>query len=331
MIMMKGNAMTALRAIRRTLPLAAVATLILAQQASAQNCPTQNINMLVGFAAGGAADVIARLVGQRLGERLGRTIVVENRGGAAGNLAAKAVSTAAPDGYTLLTMTSSLAVSETASKNEGFSVDDLRTIAIVAISPYVYAVHPSNPARDLKEFVANGREKSFTYGSPGVGSGPQIGAEYFFREIAKVKAVHVPFNNARAEVSLLGGHVDALVISLPAVTVSINENRLRGLGLASETRNAAAPQVPTLDEGGVPNVYQGSWVGFFAPAKTPDAVVTKLNGEINQIMQDAEVQAKLKSLGFDVMIKPLPEATAYFKSEVVNWGKMVRAIGFSSH
>jgi tripartite-type tricarboxylate transporter receptor subunit TctC len=328
--MMKGNAMTTLRTVCRMLALAAVAAPILAKPVPAQDYPARSINMLVGFAAGGAADVIARLVGQRLSERLGRSVVVENRGGAAGNLAAKQVATAAPDGYTLLTMTSSLAVSETASKNKGFSVDDLCPIAIVAISPYVYAVHPSNPAKDLKEFVANGEKTNFTYGSPGVGSGPHIGAEYFFREVAKVKAVHVPFNNARAEVSLLGGHVDALVISLPAVTLSINENRLRGLGLASETRNAAVPQVPTLDEVGFRNIHQGSWVGFFAPAKTPDAVATKLNAEINQIMQEAAVQTKLKSLGFDVMIKPLPEATAYFKSEVVNWGKMVRAIGFSS-
>ncbi len=318
------------RTLRRTLSLAAVAALMLATPASAQDYPTRNINVLVGFAAGGAADVIARQVGQRLGERLGQTVVVENRGGAGGNIATKIVSNAAPDGYTLLTMTSSLAVSETASKNQGFSVDDLRPIAIVAYSPYVIAVHPSNPAKDLKEFVANGKEKSFTFGSPGVGTGPHIGAEYFFREVAKVKAVHVPFGNARAEVALLGGHVDALVISLPAVTTAINQNQVRGLALANETRSPAAPQVPTLDEGGFPNVHHGSWIGFFAPARTPDAVVAKLNAEINQVMQGADVQAKLKSLGFDVTIKPLPEATAYFKSEVVKWGNMVRAIGFAS-
>jgi tripartite-type tricarboxylate transporter receptor subunit TctC len=322
--------MTTLRTIRRTLAPAAVAALMLAKPAPAQDYPTRNINVLVGFAAGGAADVIARQVGQRLGERLGQTVVVENRGGAGGNIATKLVSNAAPDGYTLLTMTSSLAVSETASKNKGFSVDDLRPIAIVAYSPYVIAVHPTNPARDIKEFVANGREKSFTFGSPGVGTGPHIGAEYFFREVAKVKAVHVPFGNARAEVALLGGHVDALVISLPAVTTAINQNQVRGLALANETRSPATPQVPTLDEGGFPNVHHGSWIGFFAPARTPDAVVTRLNAEINQIMQAADVQAKLKALGFDVTIKPLPEATAYFKSEVVKWGNMVRAIGFSS-
>ena len=316
--------------IRRTLALAAIAALMLAKPTSAQDYPTRNVTMMVGFAAGGAADLIGRLVGQKLSERLGRTFIIENRGGASGNIAGKTVSNAAPDGYTLLTMTSSLAISETASKNKGFSVDDLRPVAIVAISPYVYAVHPSNPAKDLKELVANGKKLSFTYGSPGVGSGPHIGAEYFFREVAKVKAVHVPFNNARAETALLGGHVDALVISLPAVTLSINDKRLRGLGVASETRNKATPQVPTLDEAGFPNIHQGSWVGFFAPAKTPDAVVIKLNAEINQIMQGEDVQAKLKSVGFDVLIKPLPEATAFFKNEVVNWGKMVRAIGFSS-
>jgi tripartite-type tricarboxylate transporter receptor subunit TctC len=119
------------------------------------------------------------------------------------------------------------------------------------------------------------------------------------------------------------------VISLPAVTVSNNDSRLRGLAVASETRNKATPQVPTLGEAGFPGIHQGSWIGFFAPAKTPDAVVIKLNAEINQIMQRPDVQTKLRSVGFDVMIRPLPESVAYFKNEVVNWGKMVRAIGFT--
>lgn len=321
--------MTALRTIFRTLPLAAIAALTLAQPAPAQDYPTRDITVMVGFAPGGATDLIARLVGQKLGERLGRTVVVENRGGASGALASREVSTAAPDGYTLLAMTSSLAISETANKGKGFSVADLRPIAIVAISPYVIAVHPSNPAKTLQEFVANGKEKSFTYGSPGVGSGPHIGGEYFFKEVAKVKAVHVPFGNSRAEVALLGAQIEALSISLPAVTEAINDGRLRGLAVTSEKRNPATPDVPTLGEGGFPNISLGSWNGFFVPAKTPDAVVEKLNAEITQVMQGADVQEKLKSLGFDVMIQTMPEATDFFKSEVSNWGKMVTAIGFS--
>lgn len=322
--------MTSFRAVLYTLPLATCVALMPAKPALAQDYPTRNINVVVGFAPGGATDLIARLVGQKLSERFGRPVVIENRGGASGNIASRLVSQAPPDGYTLLTMTSSLAISETASKNKGFSVDDLRPVAIVAISPYAIAVHPSNPAKNLKELIANGKEKRFTYGSPGVGSGPHIGAEYFFREVAKVQAVHVPYANARAEVAAQGGDIDGIVISLPAVTEAVNNNRLRGLAVASEKRNPATPGLPTLGEGGYPNIHLGSWNGFFVPAKTPDAVVAKLNTEINQIMQGADVQEKLKALGFDVMIKSLPETQAFFKSEVDTWGKMVRSIGFSS-
>jgi tripartite-type tricarboxylate transporter receptor subunit TctC len=304
---------------------------IAVQPAWAQVYPAQNITFQVAFPAGGIADVVARLVGQKLGERLGHTVVVENRGGAGGNIAAKSVSAAAADGYTILATTTSLAVNETASKNKGFSVNELRAVAIVAISPDVLAVHPSNPAKDLKEFIANGKTKSFTYGSAGVGTGPHIGAEYFFREVAKVQAVHVPFTGgAPAVQSAIGNHVDAIVLTLPTVVPPITQGLLRGIGLASPTRNSAVPDVPTYGEMGFPNVYSGSWVGFFAPAKTPDAVIARLNAEINAIVKEPEVQQKLKTIGFDVMIKTQAETEEYFRSEVATWGKMTRAIGYSN-
>jgi len=310
---------------------AAVAVCGLAQPIHAQTYPTQNITFVVGFAAGGIADVVARLVGQKLSERLGHTVVVENRGGAGGNLAAKAVSGAAADGYTILATTTSLAVNETASKNKGFSVNDLRTIAIAAISPDVLAVHPSNPAKDLKEFIKNGKDKSFTYGSAGVGTGPHIGAEFFFREVAKVNAVHVPFTGgAPAVQAAIGNHIDAIVLTLPTVVPPITQGLLRGIGLASPARNSAVPNVPTYGEMGFPNVYSGSWVGFFAPAKTPDAVIDKLNAEINAILKEPEARQKLATIGFDPIIKTTAEASDYFSSEVANWGKMTRAIGFSA-
>jgi tripartite-type tricarboxylate transporter receptor subunit TctC len=327
--------MLVFRAERRILTAAAVLGVAFAQgawqPARAQAYPIQNITFQVAFAAGGIADVVARLVGQKLGERLGHTVVVENRGGAGGNLAAKSVSGAPADGYTILATTTGLAVNETASKNKGFSANDLRAIAIVAISPDVLAVHPSNPAKDLKEFISNGKQKSFTYGSAGVGTGPHIGAEYFFREVAKVQAVHVPFTGgAPAVQSAIGNHVDAIVLTLPTVVPPLTQGLLRGIGLASATRNSAVPDVPIYGEMGYPNVYSGSWVGFFAPAKTPDAVVAKLNAEINAIMKEPEAQQKLKTIGFDVMIKSQAEVEDYFKSEVASWGKMVRAIGYSS-
>jgi len=320
----------ALSAFRTMRCLLLVASAIgLAQPVSAQTFPTQTITFQVAFAAGGIADVVARLVGQKLSQRLAHTVVVENRGGAGGNLAAKAVSGAAPDGHTILATTTSLAVNETATRHKGFSADDLRAVAIVAFSPDVLAVHPSNPAKDLREFVKSG--KSFTYGSAGVGTGPHIGAEYFFREVAKVQALHVPFTGgAPAVAAAVGNHVDAIVLTLPTVVPPMTQGLLRGIGLASATRNSAVPDVPTYGEMGFPNVYSGSWVGFFAPAKTPDAIVAKLNAEINAIMQEPQAQQKLKTIGFDVTIKTIGEASDYFRSEVAAWGKMIRAIGYSS-
>src|SRR5215467_12188478 len=176
----------------RFVPLA-LSVLLLAGSASAaaaQTYPSQNISVVVAFAAGGIADVVGRLMGQKTGERLGRTVVIENRGGAGGNLGARAVAQAAPDGYTLLATTSAIAVNDSASRNKGYATEDLRPIAFVAISPDVIAVQQSNPAKDLKEYIINAKAKSFTYGSAGVGTGPHIGAEYFFREVAKVKSVH---------------------------------------------------------------------------------------------------------------------------------------------
>jgi tripartite-type tricarboxylate transporter receptor subunit TctC len=302
-----------------------------AQPSLAQTYPSQNITVLVAFPAGGLADIIGRLVSTKLEARLKQSVVVENRGGAGGNIAAKTVFTAAPDGYTLLATTTGLAVNMTASKNRGFEMDDIRPVAIVAISPDVIAIHPSNPAKDLKEFIANAKTKSFTYGSAGVGTGPQIGAEYFFKEVAKVKYVHVPFQGGPPAITAtLGNHVDSLVLTLPPVTPHIQSGALRGIGVASDKRNSAIPDVPTYGEMGYPNVYSASWVAFFAPAKTPDAVVEKLHAEINALMKEPDSLDKIAKAGFDPLVKSVAEANDYYKSEIESWGKMVNAIGFSN-
>jgi tripartite-type tricarboxylate transporter receptor subunit TctC len=309
----------------------AIAAAGLAQPSFAQTYPSQNVTVIVAFPAGGLADIIARLVSTKLEGRLKQSFVVENRGGAGGNIAAKAVVGSAPDGYTLLATTSGLAANITASKNKGFEQNDLRPIAFVAFSPDVIAIHPSNPAKDLKQFIANAKENSFTYASAGAGTGPQIGAEYFFKEVAKVKYVHVPFQGgAPAITATLGNHVDALVLTLPPVTPHIKSGALRGIGVASDKRNSAIPGVPTYGEMGYPNVYSGSWVAFFAPAKTPDAVVEKLNAEINALMKEPDSLDKLAKAGFDPLSKSVAEANSYYKSEVESWAKMVNAIGFSN-
>jgi tripartite-type tricarboxylate transporter receptor subunit TctC len=319
------------RVSRLALICAAFAAAAVASSASAQTYPAQNVTVIVAFPAGGLADIIGRLVATKLSDRLKQSFVVENRGGAAGNLAAKAVAGAAPDGYTLLVTTSALAVNTTASKNKGFETSDLRPVAIVAFSPDVIAINPKNPAKDLKQFIANAKEKSFTYGSAGVGTGPYIGAEYFFREVTKVKYVQVPFQGgAPAITAVLGGHVDALVLTLPPVTPHIRSGALRGLGVAAPQRNPAIPDVPTYAEMGYPNIYSGSWVGVFAPAKTPDAVVTKLNAEINAAMKEPDSLDRLAKAGFDPVVLNVPETNKYFAEDVQRWATMVKAIGFSN-
>jgi tripartite-type tricarboxylate transporter receptor subunit TctC len=310
---------------------AAAAVTGLAQPASAQAYPSQNVTVSVAFPAGGLADIIARLVATKLEERLKQSFIVENHGGAGGNIAAKSVTVAKPDGYTLLATTTALAVNITASKSKGFEAGDLRPIAIVAISPDVLAVNPSNPAKTLKEFVANAKQKSFTYGSAGVGTGPYVGGEYFFKEVTKVQYVQVPFQGgAPAITAVLGNHVDAIVLTLPPVTPHIRSGALRGLGVAAPKRNTAIPDVPTYAEAGFPGVNSQSWVGFFAPAKTPDAVVQKLNSEINAVMKEPDSLEKIAKAGFDPVVKDVAETDSYFKSEVESWGKMVQAIGFSN-
>jgi tripartite-type tricarboxylate transporter receptor subunit TctC len=319
------------RAAAQALAVGAIVAAGFAPSSFAQTYPSQNVTVLVAFPAGGLADMIGRLVSTKLESRLKQSFVVENRSGAGGNIAAKTTAGAAPDGYTLLVTTSGLAANMTASKNRGFEQSDLRPVAFVAISPDVIAIHPSNPAKNLKEFVANAKANSFTYGSAGVGTGPQIGAEYFFKEVAKVKYVHVPFQGGPPAITAtLGNHVDSLVLTLPPVTPHIQSGALRGIGVASDKRNSAIPDVPTYGEMGYPNVYSASWVAFFAPAKTPDAVVEKLHAEINALMKEPDSLDKIAKAGFDPLVKSVAEANAYYKSEIESWGKMVNAIGFSN-
>ncbi len=303
----------------------------LSQPAASQPYPSRNITLVVAFAAGGVADGIARLVGQKLSERLGQNVVVENRGGAGGNIAAKNVAGAAPDGYTILVTTTALAINETLYKAKGFSASDFKTVAIAASSPESFTTHPSNPGRNLGEFIAAMKGKPINFATAGVGSGSHIAAEYFFRELAKVPATHVPFQGgAPAMNAALANQINVLEATLGGgVASQIKGGKLKGLAVASPKRVAVTPDVPTLAEGGYPNFYAASWVGFFVPAKTPPDTVARLNGAIDQIVKDAEVQQRLALLGFDPVTGSQPQAEAHFKDEVATWGKMVTTLGLS--
>ncbi len=321
--------------IRQTLPrvvLMGIAALAFSGESARgqSQYPSQNVNLLVASAAGGITDIVARLVWQKVGEKFGQTVVVEIRAGSGGNLAARAVSAAAADGYTVLATTTAIAINDTAYKNKGYATEDLRPVGIVAFSPDVVAVNPSNPAKTFAEYIANGRQKSFTYATAGVGTAAHIGAEYLFKEISKIEAVHVPYTGgAPALTAVLGNHVDSLVLAMPVVTPYLVDGRLRGLALSSATRSTAAPMVPTYAEAGIPNFQSGTWVGFFVPAKTPDAVVRKLNQTLNESMELPAIRERLASLGLVPMTRSQADTEAYFKNELGNWSKMVRAVGLA--
>ena len=312
----------------------ALAALLCAQsarEASAQAYPARDITFIVAFAPGGVADTLARFVGKGLGEKLGRTVVVENRGGAGGNIAAAAVARAAPDGYTLLVTTTAVAINETLRPNKGFAADDLKPIAIVASSPEALVTSPGNAAANLADFLKAAKGKSITFASAGVGSGSHIAAEYFFKEIAKIAAVHVPFQGgAPAITATIGNQVDLLATTLGGgAAAQIASGKLKGLGVASAKRVAVTPNVPTYAEAGYPNFEAASWVGVFAPAHTSLEIIAKLNATIEQVMQDPALRQKLTSIGFDPIEGSQAQADAYFKAEVEKWGKMVKTLGLS--
>ena len=311
--------------------LAALSGALGARAASAQPYPARDITFIVAFAPGGVADTLARFVGKGLSERLGRTVVVENRGGAGGNIAAAAVARAAPDGYTLLVTTTAVAINETLRPNKGFAASDLKPIAIVASSPEALVTSPSNPAANLADFIKAAQGKNITFGSAGVGSGSHIAAEYFFKEIAKISATHVPFQGgAPAIAATIGNQIDLLATTLGGgAAAQIASGKLKGLGVASAKRAAVTPNVPTYAEAGYTNFEASSWVGVFAPAGTSPEITAKLNATIEEVMKDPALRQKLTSIGFDPIEGSQAQAESYFKAEVEKWGKMVKTLGLS--
>ncbi len=288
--------------------------------------PVRKVDFLVAFAAGGFADTLARFVAQKLSEKWGQNVVIDNRGGAGGNLAARAVTAAAPDGYTVLVTTTALAINPTMYKRMDFTIDQLAAVAIPAASPETIAAHPSKATGGLKEFLAANQGREVTFASAGVGSGSHLAAEYFFKVHTKTKALHVPFRGGNPAIqAVLGNQVD-LVASSFGVTSQVVDKKLTGLAVASPQRNPAMPDVPTFKEGGF-DFEAESWVGFFVPAKTDPRIAAQINAAINEVVSEQAGRAHLTKLGFRIAPRPVAESQSYLKSEIEKWGKMVKTVG----
>jgi tripartite-type tricarboxylate transporter receptor subunit TctC len=316
----------------RLIGLVGLALLCAARAGLAQpaNYPSQRITLLVAFAPGGAADAIARQVGPALSKRLGQPVVIENRGGAAGSLGARAVTGAPADGHTILVTTTSLLITEILSKTAGYSTAQLAAVAVPASTPEMFATSAANPAKNLRDFLQGARGKAITYATSGAGSGSHLGAAYFFEVLAKTAAVHVPYQGGGPAVAAaIGGHVDLVSNSMPAMIGPLQQGALKGLAVAGRERVAALPDVPTLKELGY-DYDEGTWVGFFVPAKTDPTIVAKLNTEINDIIRERDVQNRIEALGFLAEIRTPEETAHHLAEEAGKFRRIVEMTGIAA-
>jgi len=300
-----------------------------ASPAGAQDYPNRKITFLVGFAPGGGIDTIARVIAQGLTEQFGYQIVIENRPGAASNIAARAVASAAPDGYTLLATGNSLAINQTYYKNPGYSTDELTPIAFVARDSIVLGVNASNPARTLAEFAERAKGKSFSFGFGG--SSARIGSEYVLKVLLKTQAVGVPFQSGAPAINaLLGGHVDIIAGPIAEVYPQVQQGNMRALVVTGSQRSRAFPDVPTLNESGLPGIDISGWNGFLAPAKIPHDIAAKLNADINAVVKSPAIDQRMRQLGYDPYTVEIADAPAFFKASIDAWAGMIKLTGISA-
>jgi tripartite-type tricarboxylate transporter receptor subunit TctC len=293
----------------------------------AQGYPNHPVRVVVGFPAGGPTDVIARLVAQHLSDSLGQQFFVENIPGAGGNTAAGQAARAAPDGYTIMAISTGFLVNPSLYAKVPYDpIKDFAAVTLVAASPNVVVVSPSVPARTLPELVQLIRDNpgKYSYAGPGVGSTPHLGGE-LFRLTYKLDLVHVPFTGAAPAVqATIGGHTPIAFTALPSSLSAIKAGQVRAIGLAATERAEQIPDVPTFAEQGVKDQEADTLTGIVAPAATPKEIVELLAREIAKSVARPDVRERLAALGFKPVANTPDEFAARIKLEMEKWGKVVR-------
>jgi tripartite-type tricarboxylate transporter receptor subunit TctC len=287
--------------------------------------------MVIPFAPGGANDVIGRLVGMKLTEALGQQVIVENRGGAGGSIGADLIAKAPPDGYNLLLGNiANLSVNPTLYRKLPYHpLTDFQPITLIAKIPNILAVHPSLPVRSVKDLIALAKAKpgSLAFGTGGSGSGSHLTAEYF-KLLAKVDMVHVPYKGVGpALVDLLAGQTSLVFAAVPGVASYIKAGRLRALGVSSAKRLQVFPEVPTIEQAGVPGFEATLWYGVLAPAGPPAPIVTKLHATLVRALQTSDMRERLAADGSEPVGNTPEEFLAFIKSEIGRWAPVIKASG----
>ena len=298
----------------------------LSRVASAQPYPSRPVRLLVGFAPGGGTDVMARLIQPVLSERLGQQVVIENRPGAGTNIATEAVINATPDGYTLLACSLANAGNATLYTDLRFNfIRDTVPIAGIALDPFVLQVNPGLPVHTIPELIAFAKAHpgKVNMGSGGIGSGNQLSGE-LFKSMAGIDLVHVPYRGAGpAMVDLMGGQVQVMFNVMSASLEHVRGGKLRALGVATKTRQAALPDVPTVAEF-VPGYEASFWTGIVGPKGTPAEVVTKVNKETNAALADPKIKARLEEWGATALTGSPADFAKFIADETEKWGKVIK-------
>jgi tripartite-type tricarboxylate transporter receptor subunit TctC len=300
------------------------------QCAVAQNYPNRVIRLVVPSSPGGGTDIIGRIMAQKLSEQLGQQVVVENRAGAGTIIGNDAVAKAAPDGYTLLMGLSTLAINPSMyAKLPYDALRDFAPISQAVSAPNILTVHPSVPAKTVKEFIVLAKAKpgSITFGSAGMGTSPHLSGE-LFKTLAKIDIVHVPFKGSgQSIISQLAGEIAANFPSVPTALPYIKADRLRGLGVTTSKRTQALPDVPSIAQAGVPGYEATQWFGLLAPSATPRAIIERLHQETARALRSPEVKERIVGEGMEVVASTPEEFAAYIKSETEKWTKVIRSAG----
>jgi tripartite-type tricarboxylate transporter receptor subunit TctC len=282
----------------------------------------------VGFAPGGPADIVARIMAEPLSRIWSQSVVVENRGGAGGDLAAQQVARAKPDGHTALVTTSAFAVNPSLSRSAGYKPEEFVPAAVIAATPNLLAVRPDFEAKTLPELIAYGRRKPINFGTAGVGTTPHLSAARLLQLQAGIDAQHVPFTGAGpALTAVLGGQIELASVALPAAVEMVRQGALRGLVVTSAQRSPSLPEVPTAAEAGFPDVDDTTWVALLFPAGMPAAVLGKANADTRHALASEVVRRRLAATGFDPVGLDLNASAEFVRRETERWGAVIRRLG----
>jgi tripartite-type tricarboxylate transporter receptor subunit TctC len=304
-----------------------------AAPANAQSYPTRTVRVVFGLSAGSSSDVMARIVADKLGEKWGEAVIIDNRPGAGGNIAADVVTKSTPDGYTLLLSNVSIAIAPSFYRKLNYDpVKDLVPVTELAVAPHVLCVNPALPINSVKDLIATARAKpgELMYSSAGIGQTDQMATE-LFEQMAGIRMTHVPYKGGpQALQAVMAGEVALDFPGIAAALPFMKAGKVRCLAVSTSKRSPILPDLPTLDEEGIKGYEHSLWNGIFAPAGTPPAIVTKLSVDFGEVLRRPDIIERLAALGIEPLGSSPEEFNRFFRAELEKWAIVIKTTGITS-